>query len=365
MIENAMSSNTHRIHAAGLQHAPRQKARIAVYLPAVLLSVCLSDTPVSAQEQYRLEDGQWEKQTTLDPATPEGQLQTIRQALAQDDVDRAARLIDQWLESHPQHPLAAQAHLLRGNTQVARREYYQALFDYEHVIRHFPASLEFHAALEREYNIAKLFASGVKRRLWGMRLLSAAGEAEEIFIRIQERTPGSTLGELASIALGDFYFDRAQMTSAAEAYQLFLANYPRSELVPKAMLQLIRANLATFKGPAFDPTGLIEAAQRIKTFQDRFPAAAERANTDALLVRIDESLATKMLYTAQWHQNRGDRIAAIHTYRRIIQDHPRTAVAQTAIQRLAELRSPVQAPLHGRGDTGADGPPPVGWEAHP
>ena len=314
----------------------------------LLLSICLGAAPSLAQEQYNLKDGQWEKQDTLDPATPEGQLQTIRQALAKDEGGRAAELIDQWIENHPEHPMGAQAYLLRGDTRVAQQNYFEALFDYEHVIRQYPASLEFHAALEREYNVAQLFASGVKRQLWGMRILSAAGEAEEIFIRIQERSPGSALGELASIALGDFYYDRAQMTSAAEAYQLFLDNYPRSDHVQRAMLQLIRANLATFKGPAFDPTGLIEAAQRIKTFQDRFPAAAERTGTDALLVRIEESLASKMLYTAQRVQNRGDRVGAIYIYRRIVQDYPRTAVAQTAIDRLADLRSTVQ-----EGDQGA------------
>ena len=335
------------------------------HLFALLLSLCLSAAPVFAQEQYRLENGQWEKQDALDPATPEGQLQTIRQALAQDNGEHAAELIDQWIESHPEHTLQPQAHLLRGDTRVAQQHYFEALFDYEHVIRRYPASLEFHEALEREYNIAKLFASGVKRRLWGMRFLSAAGEAEEIFIRIQERSPGSEFGELASIALGDFYFDRAQMTSAAEAYQLFLDNYPRSEHVQRAMLQLVRANLATFKGPAFDPTGLIEAAQRIKTFQDRFPAVAERTGTDALLVRIDESLALKMLYTAQWYQKRGHRIGAIHAYRRIVQDYPRTAIAQTAIDRLADLRSSVQTQAREGDKARANGRQKDGQETHP
>ena len=352
-------------HTTTPQYSSRLRIRLTVYLQAILALTCLGSASVFAQEQYDLEDGQWEKQAALDPATPQGQLQTIRQALAQDDGERAGELIDQWIESHPEHALGSQAHLLRGDTRVAQQHYFESLFDYEHVIRQYPASLEFQEALEREYNLAKLFASGVKRRLWGMRFLSAAGEAEEIFIRIQERSPGSELGELASIALGDFYFDRAQMVSAAEAYQLFLDNYPRSEHVQRAMLQLIRTNLATFKGSAFDPTGLIEAAQRIKTFGDRFPVAAERAGTDALLVRIDESLASKMLYTAQWYQKRGRRIGAIHTYRRIIKDYPRTAMAQTAIDRLADLRSTVQKQAVLGDKTPADGNPKDRQETHP
>ena len=297
---------------------------------------------VVAQEVYELDDSyDWQQQSRYDPATPQGQLQAIRKALAEERPKAARDMADDWIEQHPNHPLLVEAHLLRGDALVAQKHYYDALFDYEFVIRQFPASQQYHTALEREFEIARLFASGLRRRFLGMRILPATGEAEELFIRIQERAPGSHIGEKASLALGDFYFDRAEMTAAAEAYDLFLANYPESRFRQRAMLRQIQASLATFKGPQFDSRGLLDAAERIRAYQQAYPAEAERLGAEALLLRIDESLALKTYYSASWYERTGKKVSAVYLYRRVVKDYGRTAAAQAAIQRLEALGEPV------------------------
>ena len=135
------------------------------------------------------------------------------------------------------------------------RRYFEALYDYEAVIRDYPASPRYHEAIEHELSIAELFAGGLKRRFLGMRILSAAEDAEEIFIRTQERAPGSALGERASWALANYYYDRAHMTSAVEAYDLFLLNYPRSVHREVALMRLIEANPGDVPGAEVRPNG--------------------------------------------------------------------------------------------------------------
>jgi outer membrane assembly lipoprotein YfiO len=221
---------------------------------------------------------------------------------------------------------------------VLIKHYYKALFDYEYMIRSFPGSEHYHLALEREFEVANIFASGTKRRWLGMRMLSASGEAEEIYIRTQERAPGSLIGEKASLSLGDFYFKRGEMNSAAEAYQLFLENYPRSRYRERVMLRRIEADLASFNSPVFDPTGLLNASIHIRQFEEEFPASAERLGTQALLVRVNDSLASKDLHTAQWYEKRRkDNVSAVYMYGRIVKDHPQTAAARTAEIALARL----------------------------
>ena len=149
---------------------------------------------------------------------------------------------------HPKHPLLPEAYLLRGDSLKARRSYYKALFEYEFVAVSFTGSEAFVRALEREFEIAQLFAAGTKRKLWGMRIVDASNEAEELLIRIQERLPGSRLAEDAGMALGDFYFSRRKMDLAAEMYSLFIQNFPRSRRIAKARKRLIYAYLASFKG---------------------------------------------------------------------------------------------------------------------
>ena len=294
-----------------------------------------------AKETYQLEEGEWQKQTTLDRSTPEGQLQRIRTLLAEGRTKRARKLADQWIEQYANHHLVAEAYLVRGDAWVAQKHYYKALYDYEYLARGYPASEHFLKALEREFEIARLFDGGVKRRLLGMRVIPAGSEAEELYLRIQERAPGSEIGMKASLALANRYFRKAEMTSAATAYELFLRNYPNSQHREQAMLRVIQANLATFKGPKFDPTGLIEAGERLKAYRNQFPAAAERIGVDTLLVRIEESLALKGYYRSQWYDRQGRTVSSVYTYRSVIRDYPRTTAAKLAIQQLARLGEPV------------------------
>ncbi|MCG8510725.1 MAG: outer membrane protein assembly factor BamD, partial [Rhodospirillales bacterium] len=229
------------------------------------------------------------------------------------------------------------ARLLRGDAKTTNLDYYQALFDYEDVIRNYPDSEQFLTAVQREYEIARLFSRGMKRRLWGMRILDATAEGEELFIRIQERVPGSALGEKASLELADFYFRQADLVSAAEAYELFLLNYPRSTQREWASLRLIQSNLARFKGPQFDPTGLLEARERLDTFIDEYPATAEEIGAEGLLIRIEESLARKDFLTAEWYETRGERVSTVYLFKRIIEDYPKTTAAKDAYAKLEEM----------------------------
>ena len=308
-------------------------------------AVLVGAGPVLAQSQggqrYELEGGDWVKQPTPDPGSPEGKLDAVRRLIAQDKGKKAKQAADDWLEDYPDHPMIVEAYLLRGDANVARKHFFKSLYDYEYVIREFPGTEQFHTAMEREFELAKLFAAGMNRRLWGMRILPATGEAEEIMVRIQERNPGSVLGEMASMLLADYYFDKPQMDSAAEAYDLFLINYPRSLKREWAMLRLIQANLARFKGPRFDATGLIDAGQRLKTYRAEYPASAERIGVDALLIRIDESLAMRDMVTAGWHVKRKQELSAIYLYQRVVTDYPQTAAAQDAIRILNEMGAPV------------------------
>jgi outer membrane protein assembly factor BamD (BamD/ComL family) len=301
---------------------------------ALVLALGARPAPVHGQEVFELSDADdtWVGETTIDPATPEGQLALARRALAAGDGQRAEFLATRWIDRYPQHPSMAQALLVRGDARRARRDYYKALFDYETIARQHPGSDVFITALERELEIAKMFATGTRRRLWGMRIIDASDEAEELLIRVQERLPGSRLAEQAGLALGDFYFTRRKMTLAAEMYSLFIENFPRSEHVGKARKRLIYAHLASFKGPEFDAGGLYEARTRLRQLKAVDPLVAQQMGADALLLRIDESIARKMFTTAQWYQSTGDVIAAELTIRHLVERYPRTVATVDALR---------------------------------
>ena len=321
----------------------RKRALPGSFLTAAALAVVLAaGVRAPGQTSYRLESGSWRAATRPAPGSPDAALQRIRRQLARDRLAAAQSAATAWLRKHAGHPATAEAYLLRGDAKKGRRLFYEALFDYEKLIREYPDSKHYHTALERELAIAKRFSSGLKRRFLGLRILPAYGEAEEIMIRIQERAPGSALGERASIALADHYFRRAEMGNAAAAYDIFLENYPESGRRRHAMERLIHANLARFGGPRFNATPLIEARERLSAFRADFPDAAERMGAEAIERRIESSLAEKALHNARWYETRGETISAVTMYRRVVRDHPTTPAARKALERLERLGHPFE-----------------------
>ncbi len=290
------------------------------------------------QEQYELSESDiWEKVDTVDPDTPQGRLALARQALATGDTRRAENLASSWIERYPKEPGLPEAYLIRGDALKTRGDYYKALFDYEYVARAFPASETFVTVLQRELEIGTLYATGTKRKWFGLRVLNAGDVAEELLIRVQERMPGSHLAEQAAMELADYYFRNRKMELAVQMYSIFLENFPSSSQVSKARRRLIYAELATFKGPAFDASGLHEARARLFELKALEPANAERIGADALLSRIDESDAQKLLLTARWYLRTGDPVAAELMIRRLIDEYPRTVAAVDALRLVEEV----------------------------
>jgi len=314
---------------------PARTGRLANVL-TLLVTGALTAVSATAQQTYSLtDDDQWTQVGEPDPATPEGQLALARQALARNAA--ALELASQWIDSHERHALVPEAYLLRGDAKAALGNEYQALFDYEYVARRYPGSDVFVPALEREYEIAKGYAEGRKRKLWGMRIVDATETAEELLIRIQERLGGSRLAEQAGMALADFYFRRGDMTLAVEAYDLFIENYPRSEQIDKAKRRLIYANLALFKGPEFDPAGLYEARLRLRELQRFEPVLAERIGAEAILTRIDEKDAEKLLTTARYYVRTGNYVSAEFTVRRLVKQYPLSVAATDALRMIPDI----------------------------
>lgn len=351
MIRCVIASHPHR----------RPLSRFPALL-ALLLGLVVWALPASAQPRHELNDqGEWVQLDEPDPESPAGRLLAMQRKLADDRPSGIVDGVTDWLERNPGHPQEPAAYLLRGDARMLNGDYYRSIADYEAIVGLFPGTEYYRTALQREYDIAQLFIGGVKRRgRWlRVRLYPAGDIGVELLIRIQERLPGSALGEQASIGIGDYYFKQGTMDMAVEAYSIFLeATYPDSQLREWAMLRLIQASLAQFKGPEFDPTGLFEAAQRLEQYRDEFPAAAERIGADALLVRIRESLALKDWVTAKWYERRGEQVSAVTLFRRLIQDFPETAAASRALDRLRELGEPLVDPRAPTNSPAEAAPPP-------
>ena len=294
---------------------------------------------MAQDQEFNLNDSdEWTSSEQVVPGSQSGQLLLARRALIEGNPRRARDLATAFIDRFPNSPLQANAHLIRGDAFMAEGDEYQALFDYEAITRAFPASPVFVTALEREFEIAKAYAAGLRRKLFGtFRFIDTQDEAQELLIRIQERMPGSRLAEQAGMELADFYFRIRDLRMAAEAYDIFIENYPRSADVNKARLRLIYSYLAGYRGPRYDASGLEEARLRLESLRVREPGIAQRIGAEALLVRIYESDARKLLVTAEWYLSINDPISAERTIRRLIERYPDSIASLEALREIPDI----------------------------
>lgn len=325
---------------------------------AVLLLLVSLAPDAGAQEAWELGDAGWSETAKPDPLTPVGQLQLLRRdlvaaqgkeaGLLTDEAKAAAKTVEEkatlWLKSNPRHPHEPEGLLLRGDALFARGKYWQALYDYEKVARNFTATPSFTAALERERRTAELFLGGWRRKFLWLPIVPTREEGVELLVRIQERVPGSPMAEEAGLRLGDWYFETADMEMAVEAYTVFLLTNPQTKHESFVLRRIIEASMARFNGPKFDSTGLIEARQRIAEYKKKYPSDAEKLGSDALLLRIEESLALRDLYNARWYERRGEHVSAVLLLRRIVVSSPATKAAREAKEQLVSWNEPLVDP---------------------
>ena len=280
---------------------------------------------------YTLDEGGWVEGEAPEPGSDAARLAEARALLAEGRAGAAEALLTEFIREYEtsRNPLLPQAYRLRGDARTKRGDEFKALYDYEAVVQSFPGSEEVAIAVEREFEIAQRYASGMRKKWLGLRVEPAGDIAIEIYIRTQERLPGSALAEQAAIALADYYFDRRDWPFATEAYDLYLLNFPQGPNAIKAQKRRIYAEIAGYGGPARDTRPLIEARERIRRFSRLYPAEAEASGlNEELIDRVDESLAEQMLVTSKWYLRVKDNPSARYTLRRLVEKYPTTLAAR-------------------------------------
>lgn len=309
-------------------------------LTLIILTLAFAPMSISSaiaqSSEFELdESGDWAQTQSPEPGSDAEIMAQVTKLLAEEKPDTAHSKISKWLDENKRtrNEYIAQAFYLRGVARLDRGREYKALFDFETVIRDFPSSPYFLKAVEHEYDIGVAYINGLKRRFLGVRWDSGRPTGEELLIRTQERVPGSQLAEDAALTLADHFYNRRELKLAAEMYSIFRHNFPNSVHVRQAMLREIESNIARFKGPRYDGSGLVDAKLLIEQYQQQFPGESIRSGiAEGLDAWIDESAAQQVLDTARWYLKVNDDASAQFTLARLIRRHPATDAADEALE---------------------------------
>lgn len=336
-----------------------------------LLAAMPIATATAQSAEYNLDDNEgWVEVARPEPGTPEAVIAEARTILVEGSPGRAYALIDRWIkENDPRaenprvrtdrgieyvgggSPWLPHAYLLRGDCLLAMDREWHALADYEvNIAERYPESEVFPTALERQFEISKLYLRGLKRRLLGFRLENAEDDAIEALLRIQERMPQSELAERAAIEVMDYYYRSGQLELATTMSDIYLTNYPRGQRRVEALVLAIRANIALYRGPTYDGSSLLDAREQIRRLMRQFPIIAQREMLgEEQLGAIDEASADQLFDTARWYLQRGDPPSARYTLKQLVRKHPRSQAAAAAME-LMESRQWVDPVEESSGD---------------
>jgi outer membrane assembly lipoprotein YfiO len=248
-------------------------------------------------------------------------------------------MVLKWLKDNPSAPDRDRGIYLLAEAYFEVGDRVWCFYEADELLEKHPESRLFFPALELQYRVADAFLNGYKKKLLGLPIVGMEDEAIEMLYRIQERSPGSPIAERAMLRTADYYYHSAQFDLAADAYGAYVRSFPRSPDVPRVRLQQAFANLAQFRGPKYDATPLIDARAMFRDIIQRYPDLAREENLSEFITRIDNTLAIKMYWTADYYTRVGQPRAAVFVYRSLINTYPSAPEAALAKRQLQRMPS--------------------------
>ena len=327
---------------------------IRLILPALMMlggtgpgSAFADEPPPDRPHQLRFdpERSEWIDLPRPEPGTAAGDLAAARASFAERRHKKARRLIKTWQKTYGMaSELYPEALLLQARTEKALREYYQAYELLDRLLGEFRSTEVADDAAVELFNIAEVYLSGVRRKLWGMRLLNASDLALDILDRISTEFAGTRLAELSLKAKADYFFDRGDFTLAELEYARLLQDYPESQYRRYAMKHSADAALASFTGVRFDDASLVEAEERYRAYARQYPDHAGREGVNLILHGIRERRAEKEFEIGLYYRRIGQLQAARFYFESVRAHWPDTAAAAKATGALAGPSAPPATP---------------------
>ncbi len=257
----------------------------------------------------------------------------------------AKKILIRWLNRYRKAPDRDRALSLMAQVYFDEGDRLRSFYQLDELLDRYPESRLFFPSLEKQYRIADGFLSGYKLKFLGMRILGAEDEAIEMLYRIQERAPGSAIAERSLLRTADYYYQTSQFDFAADAYAAYVRLYPRSPSIGRVKLRQAFSSLAQFRGIRFDATPLIDARSQFQELIAQYPAVAAEANVRDIIDRINDTLAAKVSWTADFYRRTGKPGAAVYNWRYLTEAYPNSRDARAARRQLARMpASALKAP---------------------
>ncbi len=287
---------------------------------------------------YDAQKKEWAEQAPPPAGTPEGDLYVIRTHIQEQRYRKALTDIKTFIKKYGEDgPLYPEILIAKAEALIGQKEYDQAHQVLQEFLGEFSGMAITTEALRLEFEIAEVFLTGVKRKVWRIFRISGEDLALQILDEISADHPDSRLAELAVKTKADHLFRTGEHALAELEYSRMMREYPRSRYDQYSLGRAAESALASFGGVDYDEAALVEAQERYVDYRTRYPASADREGVGLILDSIRESRAEKEFVIGQYYEKTDHVGSAVFYYKELRKAFPDTVAAGKAAARLELL----------------------------
>ncbi len=257
-------------------------------------------------------------------------------------IDKAIAQFELVLKKYPKSRFAPESEYRLGTLYEEANDYVKAHKAYQSLIKSYPQSERFEEVIEREYQIGIIFMSGKKGKLMGLEIRPSLPLAIEVFQKIVEVAPYGAFGDKAQFNIGVAYQRSKKYDDAVNAFQTLIEQYPKSEFVQQARLQMTEASYEKSAVETLDQSALDAASQQAQGYLQRYPDSSDAGKALEIRKKVDELNAEKNYRIGLYYEKDNYLESALIYYRDTAKRYPQTTWGQKAVEKLSSLEEPVK-----------------------
>ena len=274
--------------------------------------------------------------------TPEEQFNLGYKLYQEGKYKEAIREFEKLVKYFPKSKYAPEAQFYIGQAYEKLGNYYRAFKAYQKIIDTYPYTSRVDEVISLEYKIGNLYFVRSNRERKLIERISFSDDntkAIEIFQKVVENAPYGEYAPLAQFKLGLVYKRIKDYTNAEEAFKKLITNYPTSELVDDAILQLAKVVSEKERKVDYSQEATEEAIKRLKELSalGELPVEGKR-----VLKELQERKAQSLFETAKFYEKQKLYKSAVIYYEDIIKNYPNTSWAVKAAEKIGTLDKKVK-----------------------
>jgi len=242
------------------------------------------------------------------------------------------------VRKYPTSGVAPKSLLKVGELYEKSGDYEKAFDAYGKYLTVYPKAEDFDKAVESQFNIAKRFLEGERRRLFGVKTFSSMEKAQKMFEEIVKNAPYSKYAPLAQFNLGQAFEKQQKYTEAVTAYQTVTQKYPADSLAVDAQYQVGYVYLIQCR-ESNDPAARTKARDAFEDFIARYPNSEKVAQAKEDLKSLSGNETKSVMTVAKFYDKRKNYKAAVIYYNQVIKEQPGTPDSDEAKNRIEELKN--------------------------